>query len=198
MKINDFVIIAVFSFFVLVVSSSLVYIIGREVINHRIIELSDDVTKEQKATAIEIAKKAAKDYKLSYDSGWHTLELIHHEWESEVASIEIRYYTHEKEPVRFFVIVRPREMIGGVPIGNPKESMILGLGGPRDLLHSSKDFEPGVKIISGFGVIHTLSQGLEDSLTVNPPITEAEIARNFLFIEDPKATIDAFEIERSN
>jgi len=198
MKISDFVIMTVFGVFVLAVSCAVVYLIGQEAIKHRIVELSDDVTTEQKMTAVEVAKKAAQTYKLSYDSSWHTLELIHHEWEVQDSALEIRYYAHEKEPTRFFVIVRPMETIAGIAVGLAKESMVLGLGGPTETLAPSRDFEPGTKIISGFGVIHTLSEGLGGMLNVNPPITEAEIQRNLLLVEHPKATIDTFEIERPN
>ena len=198
MKISDFVIMSVFGVFVLSVSCAVVYLIGKEAINHRIVELSGDVTSEQIMTAVEIAKKAAQTYKLSQGSSWHTLELIHNEWESQDSDLEIRYYAHEKEPIRFFVIVRPRETIAGIALGTPRESMVLGLGGPTETLVPSNDFVPGTKIISGFGIIHTLSPGLEGMLNVSPPITEAEVERNLLLIENPKATVDTFEIQRPN
>lgn len=198
MKISDFVIMTVFGIFVLAVSCAVVYLIGQEAIKHRIVELSDDVTTEQKMTAVEVAKKAAQTYKLSYDSSWHTLELIHHEWEVQDSALEIRYYAHEKEPTRFFVIVRPMETIAGVAVGRAKESMVLGFGIATDVIPASTELVPGARIISGFGVIHTLSEGANGMLSISPPITEAEIDRNLLLIEHPKATIDTFEIERPN
>lgn len=194
MKISDMIMPVLFGTFVFVIVCAMSFILGKEALSKGIIELEDNITVEQKATAIEIAKKAVLTHKLNFDTGWHSIELIRNEWESEDADLEIRYCVYDKEPIRFFVIVRPKEKIGGITISSNKKSMTLGLGKGRDVIPAN-GLIAGGKIISGFGIIHTLSSDKEGFLALTPPITDIEAERNLILVEDPKATIDTFEIE---
>lgn len=64
----------------------------------------------------------------------------------------------------------------------------------ESLWQNYKDFSRA-RVVSIFGVIHTLYNTQEGFLGVIPPISEAEIKNDLILIEDPKATIEIFEIK---
>jgi hypothetical protein len=187
-----------FCTFLLSVVGVIVYALGYKAMKEGFIQLEEEVKPEEKATSLEVAKKAALTYKIHQSDAWGKIELMNNEWDSEDTNIEIRYMFHDKTSALFYVIVHPKEQIGGIYISStPKECMTLVLGSHGEKLPTSENggFFPGQRILSTFGIVHVLTGVLDGYVTVEPPITKAEIENTFLLLDNPKSSVEHFTVD---
>lgn len=186
-----------FGAFAILVICLIVFLIGKEAIKSDV--ESKVVQPEVQVSVIEAVKSIlAKKKNLTHETGWHSVEFLPTEWASNDVVLYIRYYAQDdKEPLRFFVITHPKEQIGGLDVSVRQPPIVLGLGGWGTTypINAGSGYKSEQKIISGFGVVHTINSTTENYMELDPAITEAESERNYLWVVQKNASVQSLILE---
>jgi len=123
---------------------------------------------------IDLAKQQIKNTTIYKDNVWHCLDIKD--------NVKLMYCSNSNKETIFFVI----------DYKNNQDYSILSFGKEvDDIPLGDSGFLEGQRIISGFGIVHSISIS-NNVLKFYPPITNDEISTNFIVINDREATIDKF------